>query len=401
MAESIDLATYGERFREDPHSVYAELRALGPVHRVRLPPPEDIGDTYLVVGYEECRAALTDPRFAKSAATADFAFHEEELIGSHLLIADPPHHTRLRKLVTREFTARRVEALRPYIQRITDDLLDAMLTGGGTARTRRADLLEALAFPLPITVICELLGVPDIDRTAFRRMSNGVVASPTQEAERASFVELAGYLEELVDDKCRSAPGDDLLSALIRTTGDEDGDRLSPAELRAMAFVLLIAGHETTVNLIANAVHALFTHPDQLAALRADMSLLDGAIEEALRFEGPVECATYRFATEPTELGGIVIPAGAVVRIGLAAADRDPARFPEPDRFDIRRAPQGHVAFGHGLHYCLGAPLARIEAKVALGSLLERCPDLAPDGPPGEWLPGTLIRGMRRLPVRW
>ncbi|MET8682697.1 cytochrome P450 [Streptomyces sp. NPDC004732] len=401
MAESIDLVTYGARFREDPHSVYADLRALGPVHRVRLPPPEDMGDTYLVVGYDECRTALREPRFAKSAAAAGFAFHEEELIGTHLLIADPPQHTRLRSLVTREFTARRVEALRPRIQRITDDLLDEMLVHGESAGTRRADLFEALAFPLPITVICELLGVPDIDRAAFRRMSNGVVASPTQEAERAAFEELAAYLAELVEDKRSSAPGGDLLSALIRTTGDEDGDRLSTSELRAMAFVLLIAGHETTVNLIANAVHALFTHPDQLAALRADMSLLDGAIEEALRYEGPVESATYRFATEPTELGGIVIPAGAVVRIGLAAADRDPDRFPEPDRFDIRRAPQGHMAFGHGLHHCLGAPLARVEAKIALGSLLERCPGLAPDGPPGEWLPGTLIRGMRQLPVRW
>ncbi|WP_306336685.1 cytochrome P450 [Streptomyces sp. KL118A] len=401
MAETIDLVTYGARFREDPHSVYADLRALGPVHRVRLPPPEDMDDSYLVVGYDECRAALREPRFAKSAAAAGFAFHEEELIGTHLLIADPPQHTRLRALITREFTARRVEAMRPRIQRITDDLLDEMLVHGASAGTRRADLFEALAFPLPITVICELLGVPDIDRAAFRRMSNGVVASATQEAERAAFEELAAFLAELVEDKRRSAPSGDLLSALIRTTGDEDGDRLSTAELRAMAFLLLIAGHETTVNLLGNAVHALFTHPDQLAALRADMSLLDGAIEEALRYEGPLESATYRFATEPTELGGVVIPTGSVVRIGLAAADRDPARFPEPDRFDIRRAPQGHMAFGHGLHHCLGAPLARVEAKIALGSLLERCPDLAPDGPPGEWLPGTLIRGMRQLPVRW
>ncbi|WP_409238504.1 cytochrome P450 family protein [Streptomyces sp. PA5.6] len=401
MAESIDLGTYGPRFREDPHSVYAELRTLGPVHRVRLPPPEDMDDTYLVVGYEEGRTALRDPRFAKSAAAAGFAFHEEELIGTHLLIADPPQHTRLRALITREFTARRVEAMRPRIQRITDDLLDEMLVHGESATTRRADLFEALAFHLPITVICELLGVPDIDRATFRRLSNGVVASPDQEAERAAFEELAAFLAELVEEKRRSGGGEDLLSALIRTTDDEGGDRLSTSELRGMAFLLLIAGHETTVNLIGNAVHALFTHPDQLAALRADMTLLDGAIEEALRYEGPLESATYRFATEPTELGGVVIPRGAIVRIGLAAANRDPARFSGPDRFDIRRAPQGHMAFGHGLHHCLGAPLARVEAQIALGSLLERCPGLAPDGPPGEWLPGTLIRGMRRLPVRW
>ncbi len=204
----------------------------------------------------------------------------------------------------------------------------------------------------------------------------------------------------MIEDKRCSAPADDLLSDLIRTTA-EDGDRLSREELRGMAFVLLVAGHETTVNLISSGVHALLTHPEQLAALRADMTLLDGAVEEMLRYEGPVENATFRYAAEPLELAGRRLAPGDSVMIGLTAADRDGTRYPEPDRFDIHRDPRGHIAFGHGIHYCLGAPLARLEAKVALASLLERCPDLAADGPPGPWLPGMLMRGVRSLPVRW
>ncbi|WP_405477184.1 cytochrome P450 [Streptomyces sp. NBC_00009] len=393
MGEAIDLGEYAG-FTADPYPVYEELRARGPVHRVRLPKPADDGEAWLIVGHEEARAALTDPRLVKSPARLGFSGLDEELIGTHLLITDPPHHTRLRSLVTRAFTARRVESLRPRIQRITDDLLDAMLPHG------RADLVESFAFPLPLTVICELLGVPDIDRADFRRMSNEVVAPSDRDGEYATFVELAAYLRDLIEDKRASAPADDLLSALIRTTA-EDGDRLSPDELCAMAFILLIAGHETTVNLIAGGVRALLTHPDQLAALRADMTLVGGAVEEMLRYEGPVENATYRFTVEDTEVGGTVIPGGSAVLVGLAAADHDPERFPEPDRFDIRRDARGHIAFGHGLHYCLGAPLARLEGQIALRSLLDRAPALALDGPADDWLPGMLIRGVRSLPVRW
>lgn len=393
MGEATDLGDYAG-FTADPYPVYEELRARGPVHRVRLPKPADDGEAWLIVGHEEARAALTDPRLVKSPAELGFSGLDEELIGAHLLITDPPHHTRLRSLVTRAFTARRVESLRPRIQRITDDLLDAMLPHG------RADLVESFAFPLPLTVICELLGVPDIDRADFRRMSNEVVAPSDRDGEYATFVELAAYLRDLIEDKRASAPADDLLSALIRTTA-EDGDRLSPDELCAMAFILLIAGHETTVNLIAGGVRALLTHPDQLAALCADMTLLGGAVEEMLRYEGPVENATYRFTVEDTEVGGTVIPGGSAVLVGLAAADHDPERFPEPDRFDIRRDARGHVAFGHGLHHCLGAPLARLEGQIALRSLLDRAPALALDGPADDWLPGMLIRGVRSLPVRW
>ncbi|MFD9327862.1 cytochrome P450 [Streptomyces sp. NPDC060065] len=394
MAEVIDLGEYGARFREDPHPVYAELRALGPVHRVRLPFPDAHHETWLVVGYEEARAALADPRLAKDGEKIGVTFLDEELIGKYLLVADPPQHTRLRALIAREFTMRRVETLRPRVQEITDELLDAMLPRG------RADLVESFAYPLPLTVICELLGVPEMDRAAFRALSTEAVAPTSAETEYDAFVQLAAYLTDLIEDKRCSAPADDLLSSLIRTTA-EDGDRLSPQELRGMAFVLLVAGHETTVNLISSGVHALLTHPAQLAALRADMTLIDGAVEETLRYEGPVENATFRYAAEPLDIGGTPVGAGDAVMIGLTAADRDGVRYPAPDRFDIRRDARGHIAFGHGIHYCLGAPLARLEARVALRSLLDRCPDLALDGPPGEWLSGMLIRGVRRLSVRW
>ncbi|MET8096312.1 cytochrome P450 [Streptomyces sp. NPDC005236] len=390
----IDLGEYGTGFTEDPHPVYAELRALGPVHRVRLPPPDERHETWLVVGYEEARAALADARLAKSANTAGFVFYGEELIGEHMLLSDPPQHTRLRTLIAGEFTGRRVAALRPRIQEITDELLDAMIPRG------HADLVESFAYPLPLTVICELLGVPAPDRAAFRALSTETVAPTSAESEQKAFVELAAYLGDLIEDKRCAGPTDDLLSGLVRTTA-EDGDRLSARELRGMAFLLLVAGHETTVNLITGVVRALLGHPGQLAALRADMTLLDGTIEETLRHDGPVENATFRCAAEPLDIGGTAIAAGEEVMICLTAADRDEARYPAPDRFDLRREARGHLAFGHGIHYCLGAPLARLEAQVALRSLLERCPDLAPDGPPSGWLPGMLMRGVRRMPVRW
>ncbi|MCF4141076.1 cytochrome P450 [Streptomyces sp. Tue 6430] len=390
----IDLGEFGEEFRRDPHPVYARLRERGPIHRVRLPGPDARHETWLVVGHEEARAALADPRLAKDGSRIGVTFLDEELIGKYLLTTDPPQHTRLRALVSRAFTVRRVEELRPRIQQITDDLLDAMLPHG------RADLVESFAYPLPITVICELLGIPEIDRTEFRKLSTEAVAPTSGAEEYAAFVRLAEYLTELIEDKRAAGPGGDLLGDLVRTTA-EDGDRLSPGELRGMAFILLIAGHETTVNLITNAVHALLTHPGQLAALRADMTLLDGAVEEALRYEGPVENATFRFAAEPLEIAGVPVARGEGVMVGLTAADRDGLRYPAPDRFDIRRDTRGHLAFGHGLHYCLGAPLARLEARTALRSLLDRAPGLAPDGPPGEWLPGMLMRGVRSLPVRW
>ncbi|MFG3349939.1 cytochrome P450 [Streptomyces sp. NPDC048018] len=390
----IDLGEYGADFTADPYPYYAKLREAGPVHEVVTP---DGMPAWLVVGYEEARAALADQRLSKSFSAFDLPLPEGEIIGPHLLIVDPPDHTRLRKLVTGEFTGRRVEALRPRVQQLTDELLDAMAPAG------RADLVDSFAFPLPITVICELLGVPSADRDRFRVWSNELVA-PTgpEEVQEATVVAFGAYLDELIEDKRAYGPADDLLSALIATRA-EDGDRLSLPELRALVYLLLIAGHETTVNLIANTVRALLDHPEQLDALRADFGLIDAAIEEGLRYDGPVENATLRFAREAFPLGGTEIPEGGVVLVALASGARDPGRFPEPDRFDIRRDPRGHLAFGHGIHYCLGAPLARLEGKTAIESLLRRFPrlELDPEAGPREWLPGMLIRGTRRLPVVW
>ncbi|MDN0199885.1 cytochrome P450 [Streptomyces sp. S.PNR 29] len=393
----VDLAALGESFTRDPYPVYARLRAQGPVHRIRI--PEGGAEAWLVVGYEAGRAALADPRLSKDWGKASPSLPLGAISsGPHMLRADPPDHTRLRKLVAREFTARRVEELAPRVQKTTDALLDRMLT----APDGRADLVEALSFPLPISVICELLGVPDLDRESFRTWSNDALGAMDRKIREAAAASMAQYLRELVEGK-RQRPGDDLLSALMHGS-DDDGDRLSHEELLGMAWLLLVAGHETTVNLISNGVLALLTHPDQLAALRTDLSLIDSAIEEMLRYEGPVETPTYRFTTEPVTIGDTVIPEGGeLVLVALADANRDPARFPAPDRFDISRDARGHVAFGHGIHYCLGAPLARLEARIAIRTLLERCTDLALDIHPAAitWRPGILIRGPRSLPVRF
>ncbi|MEV7796436.1 cytochrome P450 [Streptomyces sp. NPDC087512] len=393
----VDLAALGDSFTRDPYPVYARLRARGPVHRIRM--PEGNAEAWLVVGHQAGRAALTDPTLTKDWSKASPSLPLGAVSsGPHMLRSDPPDHTRLRRLVAREFTPRRVEELAPRVQKITDALLDRMLASADG----RADLVEALSFPLPISVICELLGVPDLDRDSFRAWSGDALGATDPGVRAAAAASMARYLEELLADK-RQRPGDDLMSALIHSA-DGDGDRLSPDELRGMAWLLLVAGHETTVNLISNGVLALLTHPGQLAALRADPTLVDSAVEEVLRYDGPVETPTYRFTTEPLTIGDTVIPGGGeLVLVALADADRDPARFPDPDRFDITRDARGHVAFGHGIHYCLGAPLARLEARIAFRTLLERCENLALDIHPAAiaWRPGLMIRGPQRLPVRF
>lgn len=397
MKEVVELAALVPDFTSDPYPHYAALREQGPVHRVRLPEGREV---WLVVGHEEVRAALTDPRLKRdwSSVPGQAISSATAPLFTSMLTSDPPVHTRLRRIVTKAFTARSVEALRPRVQQITDELIDAMLDG---AADGRADLVEALAFPLPMTVICELLGVPDLDRAQFRRWSQELVSGNGLAGTGEVNAAVARYLVQLIEDK-RRAPGEDLLSELIRTT-DEDGDRLSPDELVGMAFLLLIAGHETTVGLIANGVLALLRHPDQLAALRADFGLLDNAVEEMLRYDGPVETSTWRYAGEPVEIGGTVIPAGDIVVAGLGSAARDTARFAAPDAFDITRDTRGHLAFGHGIHYCLGAPLARMEGRIAVRTLLERCPDLALDTDPAAlaWRTGILVRGPVSLPVRF
>ncbi|KOV25368.1 cytochrome P450 [Streptomyces sp. XY413] len=396
----VDLTAHADEFNADPYPFYEALRAAGPVHRLELGGER----AWLVVGHEEAREALSHPALSKNWLGSElFEVAQVHAVATNMLDSDPPHHTRLRRLVAREFTSRRVESLRPRVQQITDGLLDAM----DAVPERRGDLIRSFAVPLPMTLICELLGVPNLDRARFRYWSGEIVAPlDGVGAHPRVLEEMTSYLCELVAAKARE-PGDDLLSALIRTR-DEDGDQLSPDELIGMAFLLLVAGHETTVNLIGNGVRALLDHPEQLAALRADpVGLIDGAVEEMLRYDGPVQHATYRFAGADLELGGVPIATGSSVLVALAAADRDPARFtgpgPGPEAFDIRRAGPGHLAFGHGIHYCLGAPLARMEGRIAIRSLLERFPGLAgdPDAGPLDWLPGTLMRGVTRLPLRW
>ena len=383
-------------FQADPHPVYARWRRDTPVRRVRLP---NGVTAWLVTRYDDARQALTDPRLSKARPVGQAT--ESALpppigaaVSRHMLSADPPDHTRLRRLVSGAFTARRIEALRPRIEEITDDLLAAM------AGQDQVDLIDAFAFPLPIQVICELLGVPAADRDSFRTWSNTIVAgSLARDRLPGAMQAMVAYIRDLIAER-RAHPGDDLLSGLIGVRDDQD--RLSEDELSSMVFLLLIAGHETTVNLIGNGTYLLLDKRERWDRLRADPALLPSAIEEFLRFEGPVETATFRVAVEDLELGGTTIRAGDPVLVALLAADRDEQRFPDADEVRLDRGQNPHLAFGHGIHYCLGAPLARLEAQVAFGGLLSRFPDLRLAVPVGSltWRPGLLLRGLERLPVR-
>ncbi|MBT2458009.1 cytochrome P450 [Streptomyces sp. ISL-86] len=391
-----DLSALGQDFVDDPHPVYARLRAKGPVHRARSAAS---GEFWLVVGHEEARAALTDARLSNDIRhSSTWKDDGGNSIGLNMVQTDPPQHTRLRKLVAKDFTARRIEALRPRVQQITDELLDAMVPSG------RADLVDAFALPLPLAVICELLGVPATDRKRFNDWYLESTDFAKPEAAMAAAQAMTGYLAELIEAK-RREPGDDLLSALARSVDDagEEADRLSTEEMLGMAFLLLVAGYETAASVLSSGTLALLRHPEQLAALRADWSLLDNAVEEMLRYEGPVETTAFRYTKEPVEIGGVSIPQGESVAVVLAAASRDPQRFAEPDRFDIHRDTRGHMAFGHGIHHCLGAPLARMQAAVAFRALLERCPGLALDIDPDAltWRPSMMLRGLHQLPVTW
>jgi len=382
----------GADYFSDPYSVHARLRAEHPVAQVIMP-----GGTpaWLITGYAEARAALTDPRLLK--LPKDWRPDPDSLLASldlHMLNLDPPDHERLRKLVNKAFTARRVEQLRPRIEAITAGLLDDMST------QREVDLLASFAFPLPITVICELLGVPVADRDQFRAWSATIVADTVSpEVFQAHATAMTGYFRTLMATR-RREPADDLLSALI--SAHDEADRLSENELLSMAFLLLIAGHETTVNLIASGVLVLLLNPGELARLRADRSLLGSAVEELLRYVNPVNNATFRFTGEPVELGGMSIGPGEVVLVALSGANRDPSRYADPERLDLGRDSGGHLAFGHGIHYCLGAPLARLEAEIAFAGLLERFGSITLAVPPSElrWRPSSLIHGLESLPVR-
>jgi len=399
------LAAWGAYSRDDPFPVFAEVRELGPVHEVTL---ADGHPAWLVVRHDEARAALNDPRLSKdmhAAFATGAGLVAEGLPGPafarHMLSVDPPDHTRLRRLVSATFSPRRIEALRPRVQAVVDGLLDDIAAHGPDSRV---DLVAAFAFPLPFTVICELLGVPEPERAPLGRGLTGMlVPTPTPaqyaRAKQASDAVVA-MLHALVETK-QEQPGEDLISGLISA---RDGDeRLDHQELLSTIFQLIVAGHDTTTTLIGNSVVALLRHPEQLARLRADSGKIPAAIEEFLRYDAPVPHSTFRYAIEPVQIGDLTIPAGAQVVISLAAANRDPDRYADPDRLDIDRADSRHLAFGHGIHHCLGAVLARMEGQLALASLLRRFPELRLAVPADDlhWDhgDGLVLRGLTELPV--
>ncbi|MDQ0953278.1 cytochrome P450 [Streptomyces phaeochromogenes] len=404
MSTDQDLLTDG--LLTHPYAVYDRLRDTAPVHRVTGP---DGSPAWLVTRYDDVREALADPllsldkRHALPGGYKGFAL--PPALDANLLNMDPPDHTRIRRLVGRAFTTRRVEQLRAPIRRTADRLLDALGTNGGPHGS--TDLIAAYAAPLPITVICDLLGVPHEHRRDFRAWTDALVApDPAKpQAAKEAVVAMLGFFTQLLADK-RKEPADDLLSDLIAVRDESDSagnGRLTEDELMSLAFLILFAGYENTVQLIGTAVLALLQHPGQLAALRADPTRLPAAVEEFVRYDGPALLAIRRFPREDVTIGDVTVPAGETVLLSLAAANRDPRRFPHADRFDLGRDATGHLALGHGIHYCLGAPLARLETEIALAALLERLPDLQLDGDPGDlrWRPSLRARGLLTLPVTY
>ncbi|MDX8142092.1 cytochrome P450 [Lentzea sp. BCCO 10_0061] len=389
--ETASASLFTPEFFQDPHSVQAALRAEAPAREVVTPHGHRV---WVVSRYAEAKAVLADPTVRKNRASSGAATAPDGApdLSRHMLSMDPPDHTRLRRLVTRAFTIRRIELMRPRIEEITADLLGRLSPGD------KVDLLDVFAFPLPITVISELLGVEQEDRAEFRRYSNALISDSGPEEAQATVSWMAAYFTEMVAAK-RADPGEDLLSALIETS--EDSDRLSEQELVSMAFLLLVAGHETTVNLIGNGVLALLTAPEQLERLKADLSLLHAAVEELLRFRSPVNMSTFRFTTEPVVLGEVTVPAGSTVLVGLGAANRDDDHCEQAERLDVTRPPSGHLAFGHGIHHCLGAPLARLEGEIAFRSLLTTYPDMRLAMPASDlrWRASVPIHGLVELPV--
>jgi cytochrome P450 len=388
--------------RDDPFPHFAAMRARCPAHQVRL---ADGHDAWLVLGHAAARQALNDARISKDMVAAlgdDPDVVDEGLPGPafsrHMLNVDPPDHTRLRGLVAQTFLPSRVAALEPAIQQIADALLDDM---GAQGLDAVVDLVESFAHPLPFWVICELLGVPTTDRAAlhgwFGTLLRPWAGNPPAQAVAASDA-IVGYLRDLVTSK-RRAPTDDLVSSLV-ATGD---DRLNDQELLSTLFQLVVAGHDTTTSFIGNGVVALLDNPDQLTALLADPDRLPAAIEELLRFSAPVPHATFRRTTERVAVDGIDIPERQQVLVCLAAANRDPAVFPDPDVLDIGRQSRLHLSFGHGIHFCLGAPLARLEARGAFATLLGRFPRLRLAVPRTDLTwghgDGLVLRGLDSLPV--
>jgi cytochrome P450 len=382
-------------FLADPYPTYHRLRADDPVHHSPL-------GFWVLTRYDDVVAALRDPRLAKEAIAGFVAARfgaPVPAMGQSMLDRDPPDHTRLRGLVSKAFTPRVVEGLRPHIQQIVDGLLDRVEGAGGM------DLIEEFAYPLPVTVICEMLGVPVADHDRFKGWSLDVARSldsllvpPDSDVPQRGLAArhaLAEYFRALIAER-RAAPRPDMLSALI--AAEESGDTLSEQELLATCILLLIAGHETTVNLLGNGTLALLRHPSEMRRLRDNPGLIGSAVEELLRYDGPVQ-RTARIPSEDVTIGGRTIPKGDMVMPFIGAADRDPAHFPDPDRLDIGRTDNRHIAFGWGIHFCLGAPLARIEGQIAIGTLLKRLPKLALATEAPEFRQSLTLRGLKSLPV--
>jgi cytochrome P450 len=375
---------------------YLELQRDEPVARVRLPYG---GDGWLATRYVDVKTVLADPRFSRAAVMEPGADVPRTLPSmpaeANILSMDPPDHTRLRRLVAKAFTARRTEQLRERAQEIVDGLLDAMEERGAPA-----DLVESLAMPLPITIICEMLGVPFEDRDKFRAWSEAAVAITafTHEEILASGEALRAYIGELAERK-RVDPADDMLSVLVAAHDNED--RLSTQELVSFGVALLVAGHETTANQLGNFAFQLLRDPDRLGELRADPMLVPAAVEELLRFTPLGGSAGFpRIATAEVELSGVTIKPGEAVFVDNLAANRDPSVFENPNELDFHREQNPHITFGHGAHHCIGAPLARMELQVAIGTLIKRFPLLRLDGEVA-FKKGRLIRGPQALPVRW
>ncbi|MGK4002083.1 cytochrome P450 [Sorangium sp. So ce1036] len=395
---------FSPRGRAEPHPIYTRMRAAGRIHRLinpRLNVP-----VWTATRYDDCVELLRDPRFVRDFRKLPAETQERyrplgersPALDRHMLGSDPPDHTRLRGVVQKAFSPREMERLRPRVQAIADELLDAVIDQG------RMDLVAELAVPLPVTVIADLLGVPREDRHQFRRWTK-ILISPTGERdfiERIQPVlrEFERYLRERLARR-REAPRDDLVSKLL--AAEEQERTMSPTELTSMVFLLLVAGHETTVHLIASGALLLLSHPDERRRVEQDPGLIGSAVEEALRHEGPVEFSMVRWALEDVEVFGARVPAGEGVGASILSADHDPDQFPDPDRFDVGRSPNRHIAFGSGIHFCLGAMLARIEAAVTLSTLLRRLPRLALAVPKDaiEWTDVTLLRGPAAVPVEF
>lgn len=388
----------------DPYPYYHRDRAEDPVRPSDLIPG---GGVWLLMRYADSESVLRSGRF--SADRSQAAFNQQAQNDDHvdpgpleraqtMLTADPPDHTRLRTLVSKAFSPSAVEVMRPHIQEIVDDLLDEV-QGKGCM-----DLIADLAYPLPVIVIAEMLGIPPGDRDQFKKWSADIAMTldpivPPDALARAqqSALELEEYFRGVADERRRN-PKSDLVSALIEA--EQEGDRLTEDELYATLMLLLIAGNETTTNLIGNGALALLRHPDQLQMLRDDPALIESAVEELLRYDSPVQ-ATGRVALEKMEIGGKNIEKGHMLVTHLGAANRDPEKFPDPDRLDIRRQDNRHLAFGQGPHFCLGAPLARAEGQIAISTLLRRFHRLRLDIEAPEWRPTIILRGLKALPVRF